>query len=448
MRARPLGGTRVLILGAAGRDFHNFNVCYRDDPDATVVAFTATQIPNIAGRRYPPDLAGPRYPDGIPIVSETGLAELIRRLRVDQVVFAYSDVSYQHVMHVASVALACGADFVLLGPRRTMLAARKPVVSVCAVRTGAGKSPVTRRVAEILRSAGLRPGVVRHPMPYGDLARQACQRFTSVDDLDRQACTIEEREEYEPHLVRGVPVFAGVDYGRVVAAAEGEADVVLWDGGNNDLPFVRPDLHIVVADALRPGHETAYYPGEANVLLADVVIISKVNTAPPDAVREIRATVGALNPRAKILEADLIILVDGEDRIRGRRALVVEDGPTLTHGGMASGAGALAVQRLGGSLVDPRPWARGSIADAYRDYPHLGPVLPAIGYGDRQLRELEATVAAVPCEVVVCATPIDLRRVITVAQPLARVTYEARDHPEGALAAAVLAAVRTAGSRR
>jgi predicted GTPase len=345
-------------------------------------------------------------------------------------------------MHLASVALAGGADFVLLGPRRTMLAAGKPVVAVCAVRTGAGKSPVTRRVAEIVRSAGLRPAVVRHPMPYGDLARQACQRFASADDLDRQACTIEEREEYEPHLARGVPVFAGVDYARVLAAAEHEADVILWDGGNNDLPFIRPNLHIVVADALRPGHETAYYPGEANVLMADVVIVSKVNTAPPDAVRAIRATVSALNPGAQILEADLTICVDGEDRVRGRRALVVEDGPTLTHGGMASGAGLLAAQRLGASLVDPRPWARGSIADAYREYPHLGPVLPAMGYGDRQLRDLEATIAAVPCEVVVGATPVDLQRVITIGQPVARVTYEAREHSEGALAAAVLSAVR------
>jgi predicted GTPase len=433
---------RVLILGAAGRDFHNFNVCYRDNPAATVVAFTATQIPNIAGRRYPPELAGSRYPDGIPIVPEAGLAGLIRDLRVDRVVFAYSDVSYQHVMHLASVALAGGADFVLLGPRRTMLAAGKPVVAVCAVRTGSGKSPVTRRVAEIVRSAGLRSAVVRHPMPYGDLARQACQRFASADDLDREACTIEEREEYEPHLARGVLVFAGVDYTRVLAAAEREADVILWDGGNNDLPFIRPNLHIVVADALRPGHETAYYPGEANVLMADLVIISKVNTAPPDAVRAIRAAVSALNPGAQILEADLTLLVDGEDRVRGRRALVVEDGPTLTHGGMASGAGLLAAQRLGASLVDPRPWARGSIADAYREYPHVGPVLPAMGYGESQLRDLEATIAAVPYEVVVCATPVDLQRVITIGQPVARVTYEAREHPEGALAAVVLSAVR------
>lgn len=430
---------RVVILGAAGRDFHNFNVCYRDDPAVTVVAFTATQIPNIAGRRYPLELAGSRYSDGIPIVSEAGLADLIRDLRADQMVFAYSDVSYEHLMHLASIALACGADFVLLGPHRTMLAAGKPIVAVCAVRTGAGKSPITRRVAEIVRAAGLRPAVVRHPMPYGDLARQACQRFTSADDLDRQACTIEEREEYEPHLARGLPVFAGVGYARVLPAAEKEADVLLWDGANNDLRFIRPNLHIVVTDAFRPGHETAHYPGEANVRMADVVIISKVNTAPPEA---IRATVSTLNPRAQIVEADLTILVDREDRIRDHRALVVEDGPTLTHGGMAFGAGTLAAQRLGASLVDPRPWAQGSIADAYREYPHLGPVLPAIGYGDRQLRDLEATIAAVPCDVVVCATPVDLQRVITIAQPIVRVTYEARDRPEGVLATAVLAAVR------
>jgi predicted GTPase len=434
--------TRILILGAAGRDFHNFNVCYRGDPAVTVAAFTAAQIPNIANRRYPAELAGPRYPDGIPIVPEAGLADLISRLAIDQVAFAYSDVSYGHVMHLASVVLASGADFVLLGPRRTMLAARKRVVAVCAVRTGAGKSPVTRRVADIIRTAGLRPAVVRHPMPYGDLARQACQRFTSPDDLDRQACTIEEREEYEPHLARGLSVFAGVDTARVLATAEQEADVILWDGGNNDLPFVRPNLHIVVADALRPGHETAYYPGEANVLMADLVLISKVNTAPPDAVHAIRSTVSALNPRARILDVELRIVVDREERIRGRRALVVEDGPTLTHGGMASGAGLLAAQRLSASIVDPRPWARGSIADVYREYSHIGPVLPAMGYGERQLHDLEATIAAVPCDAVVCATPIDLGRVITVARPVARVTYEAHERPEGALAEAVLEAVR------
>ncbi len=419
-------------------------MCYRDDPETTVVAFTAAQIPTIAGRRYPAALAGPRYPDGIPIVPETGLAGLIRDLHVDRVVFAYSDVSYRHVMHLAAVALAGGADFVLLGPGRTMLSATKPVVSVCAVRTGAGKSPVARRVVEILRAAGLRPAVVRHPMPYGDLARQASQRFTSMDDLDRAACTIEEREEYEPHLVRGVPVFAGVDYSRVLAAAEREADVLVWDGGNNDLPFVRPDLHIVVADALRPGHETTYYPGEANVLMADVVVVSKVNTARPDSAETVRSHVRALNSRAAILDMDLVIAVDDEERVRGRRALVVEDGPTLTHGGMPSGAGAIVALRLGATLVDPRPWAQGAIAEAYREYPHLGPVLPAVGYGARQLRDLEATVAAVPCEVVVSATPIDLRRVITVARPIARVTYEARERPEGApaggrLAEAVLA---------
>jgi len=369
---------RVLILGAAGRDFHNFNVCYRDDPRYAVVAFTAAQIPNIAGRRYPPQLAGPRYPHGIPIYKEEELPELIRRLDVQEVVFAYSDVPHEHVMHLGSVALAGGADFVLLGPRHTMLEARKPVIAVCAVRTGAGKSPAARRVAAIIWEAGRRPVVVRHPMAYGNLADQACQRFASWEDLDRYRCTIEEREEYEPHLARGTVVYAGVDSHRVLAAAEDEADAIVWDGGNNDFPFFRPDLHIVIVDPHRAGDERRYHPGETNLLMADLLIVSKVNTAAPEAVRAVRASAEGANPSAVIVEADLAISVDHEELIAGRRVLVVEDGPTLTHGGMAYGAGMLAAQQRGATLVDPRPRAPASLAAVYRRHPQLGPVLPAM----------------------------------------------------------------------
>lgn len=425
--------TRVLILGAAGRDFHNFNVCYRDRSDYQVVAFTATQIPNIAQRRYPPQLAGTQYPNGIPIYVEEELPGLIRRLAVDQVDFAYSDVTHEHVMHLASIALAGGADFHLLGPHRTMLAASIPVISVGAVRTGAGKSPLTRRLAAIIRSSGRRLIVIRHPMPYGDLVAQACQRFATWADLDRYNCTIEEREEYEPHLAQGTVVYAGVDTAQVLAAAEAEADVLLWDGGNNDLPFLRPNLHFVVIDPHRPGHERRYHPGEANLLMADIAIISKVNTAPPEAVETVRASVHDLNPSARVVDADLLMATDNEQAIRGRRALVIEDGPTLTHGGMAYGAGVLTAQRLGATLVDPRPWAVASIADIYRQYPHLGPVLPAMGYGQEQLAQLAATIAAVPCDVVVCATPVDLRRYIAIERDVARVTYELRERPPGAL---------------
>jgi predicted GTPase len=433
---------RVLILGAAGRDFHNFNMCYRDHLEYMVVGFTAAQIPNIGGRRYPPELAGPRYPDGIPIYEEEALAELIRTLDVQQVVFAYSDVSHEHVMHLGSVALAGGADFILLGPRRTMLTATKPVITVCAVRTGAGKSPAARRVVAILQEAGRRVVVVRHPMPYGDLATQVCQRFASWGDLDRCRCTIEEREEYEPHLAQGTVVYAGVDYDRILRAAEREADVIVWDGGNNDLPFFVPDLHLVVVDPHRPGDERRYHPGETNLRMADIVIISKVDTASKDAVRAVRGSVADANPAALVIEADLAISVSDEHLVAGRSVLVVEDGPTLTHGGMAYGAGTLAARRLGATPVDPRAWARPSIGEVYRRYPHLGAVLPAMGYGPQQLLDLGATIAAVPCDAVVCATPIDLQRLIPIARAVARVTYELREHPENALAGPVLA-VRT-----
>jgi predicted GTPase len=433
--------TRVLILGAAGRDFHNFNVFYRERPAYRVVAFTATQIPNIAGRRYPAELAGPLYPEGIPIFPEEELPNLIRRFDVDQVDFAYSDVSHQHVMHLGSIALARGADFLLLGPNRTMLPSHKPVISIGAVRTGAGKSPLARRLAAIIRSMKKRLVVIRHPMPYGDLLAQAWQRFASWEDLDRYHCTIEEREEYEPHLAQGTVVYAGVDTARVLTAAESEAEVILWEGGNNDLPFLRPNLHFVIVDPHRPGHERLYHPGEANLLMADLVVISKVNTAPPEAVETVRRSVQTLNPAARVVDADLLISTDNEEAIRGRRALVIEDGPTLTHGGMAYGAGVLTAQRLGATLVDPRPWALPSIAKVYRQYPHLGPVLPAMGYSEEQLAELAATIAAVPCDVVVTATPVDLPRYITINRDVARVTYELRERPLGAFDDVVLTAV-------
>jgi predicted GTPase len=425
---------RVLILGAAGRDFHNFNVVYRDDPAVEVVAFTAAQIPGIAGRRYPSALAGPRYPDGIPIEPEAELKRLIRERRVDQVVFAYSDVSHEHVMHLASRALAAGADWVLLGPTRTMLRPTKPVVAVCAVRTGCGKSAVSRRVAEILRARGRRVVVVRHPMSYGDLVAARVQRFADLADLDRAGVTIEEREEYEPHLEAGSVVFAGVDYGAVLARAEAEADTIVWDGGNNDLPFFAPAVHLCVVDPHRPGHESRYHPGEANLRMADVAVVAKVDTAPPEAVQATRAAIRALNPRAAIVDVRMPIRVDTPDAIRGKRVLVVEDGPTLTHGGMAGGAGTLAARRHGGILVDPRPWAHGSLAEAFRTYPALGPVLPATGYSRAQVAELQATVDAVPCDLVLLGTPIDLGRLITIRHPVLRVRYDAEEVPPGALA--------------
>ncbi len=440
---------RVLILGAAGRDFHNFNTVYRGDPDHRVVGFTATQIPDIAGRRYPASLAGPAYPEGIPIYPEDDLPGLIRELDVDEVVFSYSDVSHPYVMHRAALALAAGADFTLLGPARTALQSSKPVVAVCAVRTGVGKSQTTRRVAALLREMGLRPVVVRHPMPYGDLERQVCQRFASYSDLDLHQCTIEEREEYEPHLDRGTVVYAGVDYGAILREAEKEADVILWDGGNNDFPFYQPDLLITLVDPHRPGHELAYFPGEVNLRAADVVIINKVDTARPEDVATVKANVAATNPRAVVIEAASPVTVEwGETGTKEAAAgllsdmvakdatgtgtdrpvaevLVIEDGPTVTHGGMGYGAGVVAARQLGNvQLVDPRPYAVGSIAVTFEKYPHLTNVLPAMGYGPRQVAELEATINAVPCDLVLAATPIDLRRVLKAARPLVRVRYE------------------------
>ena len=423
---------RVIILGAAGRDFHNFNVVYRDDPAAEVVAFTAAQIPGIAGRRYPRELAGPRYPAGIPIEPEEDLERLVRGRSVDQVVFAYSDVSHEHVMHLASRTLASGADFVLLGARRTMLPSARPVVAVCAVRTGCGKGAVSRRVVEILRARGRRVAVVRHPMPYGDLLAQRVQRFATFGDLDAAGATLEEREEYEPHLEAGSVVFAGVDYGLILKRAEAEADVIVWDGGNNDLPFFAPTLHLCLVDPHRAGHESRYHPGEANLRLADVAVIVKEDTAHPAAVEAVRNAIRALNPIARIVDTRLPISVEEPDKVRGRRVLAVEDGPTLTHGGMPAGAAELAAKNLGATLVDPRPYAQGSIRKVYEAYPALGPVLPAMGYGAEQIAELEATINAVPCDLVLLGTPIDLGRSLTLRHPVARVRYRIEEvgHPD------------------
>jgi predicted GTPase len=432
---------RVLILGAAGRDFHNFNVVYRDDPETEVVAFTAAQIPGIAGRRYPPALAGPRYPAGIPIEPEDALETLVRTRGVHEVVLAYSDLAHEDVMHLASRALAAGADFALLGPERTMLRAARPVVAVTAVRTGCGKSAVSRRVAALVRARGRRVAVVRHPMPYGDLAAQRVQRFASAADLDAAGVTIEEREEYEPHLEAGSVVWAGVDYAEILRRAEAEADVLVWDGGNNDLPFVAPTLHLCLVDPHRPGHETRYHPGEANLRRADVAVIVKEDSAPPAAVAAVRAAVRAINPRARILDTRLPLTVEGAPALHGRRVLAVDDGPTLTHGGMPAGAAELAARQAGAVLVDPRPYAQGSLRAVFRDHPALGAVLPAVGYGPTQIAELAATIDAVPCELVLAGTPIDLARLLRVRHPVVRVRYELEERPPGALAAVLDAAL-------
>jgi len=416
---------RVVIMGAAGRDFHNFNVYFRNNEAYEVVAFTATQIPNIEGRLYPPQLAGPLYPDGIPIYPEAELTNIIREKDVDLVVFSYSDVSHEYVMHKGAEAMAAGADFMMMGGKSTMLKSSKPVLAVCAVRTGSGKSQTSRYVATYLRNKGLRVVAIRHPMPYGDLVKQEVQRFATYEDLDRYECTIEEREEYEPHLDRGVIVYAGVDYEKILRQAEKEADVILWDGGNNDLPFYKPDLHIVVADPHRPGHETTYYPGETNFRMADVIIINKVDTASPEAVLEIRESARKLNPDAVVVEAASPIFVENPSAIKGKKVLVVEDGPTLTHGGMAYGAGWVAARRFGAAeIIDPRPYAVGSIKKTYEKYPSTGAVLPAMGYGEEQIKELEETINRSPAELVIIGTPIDLRKLIDIRAPSDRVRYE------------------------
>ena len=414
-------------MGAAGRDFHNFNVYFRENNEYEVVAFTATQIPGIEGRVYPPELAGPNYPNGIPIYPEEELPELIRKYNVDEVVFAYSDVSHEYVMHRASIALAAGADFRLMGPS-TMLKAKVPVVSVCAVRTGCGKSQTSRKVAKILKANGYRVVVIRHPMPYGDLRKQICQRFATFEDLDKYECTIEEREEYEPHLRNGIIVYAGVDYEKILREAENEADIIVWDGGNNDLPFYKPDLHIVVTDPHRPGHELKYHPGEANLRMADVVVINKVDTAKLENIEAVEKNIRAVNPKAIIVKAASPMTVENPELIKGKRVLVIEDGPTLTHGEMPYGIGAIAAEKLGASeIIDPRPYAVGSITDAYKKYAHLGPILPALGYGEHQIRELEETVNKAPCEVVVVGTPIDLRKLIKINKPAVYVRYELQE---------------------
>lgn len=416
---------RMIIMGAAGRDFHNFNVYFRDNPNYEVVAFTATQIPNIEDRTYPAELAGRLYPKGIPIFPEEELTELITKHKVQQVVFAYSDVSHEYVMHKASLVSAAGADFRLLGPDSTMLKSRVPVISVAAVRTGSGKSQTTRRVAGILHKMGKKFVVIRHPMPYGDLVKQKVQRFATYEDLDKYECTIEEREEYEPHIAQGTVVYAGVDYGEVLKEAEKEAEIILWDGGNNDFPFFRPDLYIVVADPHRPGHEIRYHPGETNLRLADIVVINKVDTAEEENIALVKENVQRVNPRAKIVEAASPISVEDSKAIAGKRVLVIEDGPTLTHGEMAYGAGVVAARRFGArEIIDPRPYAVNSIKATYAQYPTTGTVLPAMGYGDDQIKDLEATINATPCDLVLIATPVDLRRLLKIKVPAQRVRYE------------------------
>jgi len=416
---------KVLIMGAAGRDFHNFNTVYRDNPEYRVVAFTATQIPDIADRRYPPVLAGKLYPKGIPIHPEEELDELIARHKVDDVVFAYSDVPHEYVMHKASQVHAAGANFVLLGPDATMIRSRKPVVSVCAVRTGSGKSQTSRKIATLLRLKGRRVAAIRHPMPYGDLAKQAVQRFATYADLDKHACTIEEREEYEPHIDRGIIVYAGVDYGAILKQAEKEADVILWDGGNNDFSFYKADLEIAVADPLRAGHELLYHPGETVFRRAHVIIVNKMDTATKEQAAVVLANAKRFNPRAKIIKANSPIFVEDGGRIKGRRVLVIEDGPTLTHGGMRFGAGIVAAEKYGAAeIIDPRPFAVGSIKATFRKYGPLDKVLPAMGYGPKQVSELAATIDKIDCDLVISATPIDLLRVLKTSKTLLRVRYE------------------------
>ena len=429
---------RVLIMGAAGRDFHNFNVVYRDDPETEVVAFTATQIPFIEDRTYPSELAGSRYPKGIHIHDEDALADLIRDLEVDDVVFSYSDVSHEYVMHKASEAMAAGANFLLLGPEATMLDVKVPVVAVCAVRTGSGKSQTTRAVAETLREGGKRVVAVRHPMPYGDLNAQRVQRFATLEDLDRYKVTIEEREEYEPHINAGTVVYAGVDYAEILEQAQDECDVLLWDGGNNDLPFYRPTVHVVVADPLRAGHETTYHPGEANLRMADVVVINKMDSASLDQVSALEDTIRAVNPAATIVKANSAVFVENAEKIAGKRVLVVEDGPTLTHGDMKFGAGVVAARRSGAAeIVDPRPYAIGTLEDTYRKY-DVGPVLPAMGYSDQQLEEMEKMIGAAEADIVLLASPIDLRHIIDIQKPALRVRYDLQVLPDSPSLADVL----------
>jgi predicted GTPase len=420
---------KVIIMGAAGRDFHNFNVYFRDNARYQVVAFTATQIPDIDGRVYPPALSGSRYPKGIPIYPDSRLVELINTHKVDLVAFSYSDVPHVEVMHKASQTTAAGADFIIIGAQYTMLASKKTVISVCAVRTGCGKSQTSRKVIQILQAMGKRVVSVRHPMPYGDLTQQMVQRFSSREDLVRQRCTIEEREEYEPVIDMGAVVYAGIDYGLILAAAEKEADVIVWDGGNNDTPFYKPDLGIVIFDPHRAGHETSYHPGETNMLMADVAVINKVDSAQPEKVEQVRKTIEKHNSKATIILADSAVMVEDPGRVKGKRVLVVEDGPTLTHGEMTYGAGVIAARRFGAaSLADPRPYLKGTLVKTFQSYPHIGTLLPAMGYSAGQIKDLEDTIDACPCDLVLSATPIDLTAVVTVNKPVIRVRYAYQDN--------------------
>jgi len=416
---------KVVIMGAAGRDFHNFNCLFRNNSEVEVVAFTATQIPDIEGRVYPPELAGSLYPNGIPILAESDLEKVIREHKVDEVWFSYSDVSHQYVMDKGSHVVAWGASFGICSAERTMIKSTRPVIAIVAVRTGVGKSQTTRYVSTILKKLGKKVVAIRHPMPYGDLAKQACQRFETYADLDKHECTIEEREEYEPHIDNGFIVYAGVDYERILREAEKEADVILWDGGNNDTPFYKPDLHITLVDPHRAGHELTYYPGETNLLMADLLIVNKVQTADPVKVEEVIDNCRKYNPRARVIKCASKITVDKPELITGKRALVIEDGPTLTHGGMTYGAGWFAAKNAGAAeIVDPKPYAVGSIAETFKKYPNAGAILPAMGYSDQQIADLEASINGTPCDVVVEGTPIDLSRVLKVDKPLAGVTYE------------------------
>ncbi|MEW6337990.1 MAG: cyclic 2,3-diphosphoglycerate synthase [Acidobacteriota bacterium] len=425
---------KVVIMGAAGRDFHNFNCLFRDNPEVDVVAFTATQIPDIEGRVYPPELAGKLYPKGIPILAETDLEKVIREHKVDEVWFSYSDVSHQYVMDKGSHVVAWGANFGICSAEKTMLPSARPVIAIVAVRTGVGKSQTTRYVSRILKQLGKKVVAIRHPMPYGDLARQACQRFETYEDLDRHDCTIEEREEYEPHIDNGFVVYAGVDYGMILREAEKEADVILWDGGNNDTPFYKPDLFITLVDPHRAGHELTYYPGETNLLMADLLIVNKVQTADPVKVEEVIDNCRKYSPRARVIKCASKITVDKPELIAGRRALVIEDGPTLTHGGMTYGAGWFAAKNAGASeIVDPKPYAVGTIAATFKKYPNAGAILPAMGYSDQQIADLEASINGTPCDVVVEGTPIDLSRVLKVDKPLAGVTYELEELEPGVI---------------
>jgi predicted GTPase len=429
-----MNSRRVIIMGAAGRDFHNFNVCFRDNKEVQVLAFTATQIPNIEGRIYPPELSGKRYPKGIPIYPEDQLTALIREQQIDEVIFAYSDISHEYVMHRASEVMSAGADFKLMGPQSTLLESKVPVIAVCAVRTGCGKSQTTRRVGQILREKGKHVVVVRHPMPYGDLAKQKVQRFERYTDLDIQRCTIEEREEYEPHLDMGITVYAGIDYHAILQQAEKEADVILWDGGNNDMPFFKPDLLIVVVDPHRPGHELNYFPGEVNFRMADVIVVNKIETAKKENIDLVKKNIRETNPGAIVIDAASPLTVNHPEQIRNKRALVVEDGPTLTHGGMKFGAGYIAAQKNGASeIVDPRPWVKGSIAKTFVKYPEIGPLLPAMGYDEAQVRDLEETINAVDCDVVVIGTPIDLTKIMRIDKPAVRVQYRLEEIGEPTL---------------